>query len=146
MVAERNGEIHSIEVLEIGFVWRSSRFPTLDDVALAITGMRQGNRANPERHSRIEQDRLVGAVGFEPTDGGIKIRCLTTWRRPNMAERTGGGRTTRPVRGDALTPSRPRGNPAWVRRLREALGALAAAGPAQLVIPAFIWNSYKLRP
>src|SRR3989339_188247 len=25
---------------------------------------------------------LVGAVGFEPTDGGSKGRCLTTWRRP----------------------------------------------------------------
>jgi hypothetical protein len=26
---------------------------------------------------------LVGTAGFEPTDGGIKNRCLTTWRRPN---------------------------------------------------------------
>ena len=25
---------------------------------------------------------LAGAVGFEPTNGGLKIRCLTTWRRP----------------------------------------------------------------
>ena len=24
------------------------------------------------------------AAGFEPTDGGIKTRCLTTWRRPNL--------------------------------------------------------------
>jgi hypothetical protein len=26
---------------------------------------------------------LAGAGGFEPPYGGIKIRCLTTWRRPN---------------------------------------------------------------
>ena len=28
---------------------------------------------------------LAGAPGFEPGDGGIKIRCLTTWLRPNTA-------------------------------------------------------------
>src|SRR3954466_2311303 len=26
---------------------------------------------------------LAGAAGFEPANGGIKSRCLTTWRRPN---------------------------------------------------------------
>ena len=28
-------------------------------------------------------DWLAGAGGFEPPYGGIKIHCLTTWRRPN---------------------------------------------------------------
>jgi hypothetical protein len=28
---------------------------------------------------------LAGAGGFEPPYGGIKIRCLTTWLRPNAA-------------------------------------------------------------
>lgn len=28
---------------------------------------------------------LAGAVGFEPTNGGTKSRCLTTWRRPSDA-------------------------------------------------------------
>ena len=32
---------------------------------------------------------LDGAAGFEPANGGIKIRCLTTWRRPNGAIREG---------------------------------------------------------
>ena len=32
-------------------------------------------------------DWLAGAGGFEPPHGGIKIPCLTTWRRPNSAER-----------------------------------------------------------
>lgn len=30
---------------------------------------------------------MAGTAGFEPTDGGTKNRCLTTWRRPNFARR-----------------------------------------------------------
>ena len=26
---------------------------------------------------------MAGTEGFEPTRGGIKTRCLTTWLRPN---------------------------------------------------------------
>ena len=26
---------------------------------------------------------MAGAVGLEPTHGGTRTRCLTTWRRPN---------------------------------------------------------------
>lgn len=26
---------------------------------------------------------LTGMGGFEPTNGGVKVRCLTTWRHPN---------------------------------------------------------------
>ena len=37
---------------------------------------------------------LAGAPGFEPGNGGIKIRCLTTWLRPialgSGADHTGG--------------------------------------------------------
>jgi hypothetical protein len=29
---------------------------------------------------------LAGAGGFEPPYGGIKIRCLTAWRRPNVLQ------------------------------------------------------------
>ena len=25
---------------------------------------------------------LAGAAGFEPTNSGVKVRCLTAWRRP----------------------------------------------------------------
>src|SRR5581483_8277476 len=31
-------------------------------------------------------ESLAGAPGFEPGNGGFKVRCLTAWRRP-----TGGG-------------------------------------------------------
>ncbi len=30
-----------------------------------------------------EKQVLAGAGGFEPPHGGIKIRCLTAWLRPN---------------------------------------------------------------
>ena len=33
--------------------------------------------------------KLVGTAGFEPTDGGIKNRCLTTWRRPKIFKQKG---------------------------------------------------------
>src|ERR1700730_4484629 len=49
-------------------------------------------------------DCVAGAPGFEPGNGGIKIRCLTAWLRPNGYSRsrpddTDGGRTDqRPLR------------------------------------------------
>ncbi len=33
---------------------------------------------------------MAGAGGFEPPDGGIKIRCLTTWLRPNASQGSNG--------------------------------------------------------
>src|SRR5262249_17046974 len=35
------------------------------------------------RNNRRRLDCLAGAPGFEPGNAGIKIRCLTTWLRPN---------------------------------------------------------------
>lgn len=29
------------------------------------------------------ETKVAGAGGFEPTNGGSKDRCLTTWLRPN---------------------------------------------------------------
>src|SRR6516164_1108552 len=31
---------------------------------------------------------LAGVEGFEPPNGGIKTRCLTTWRHPSASART----------------------------------------------------------
>ena len=28
--------------------------------------------------------RLAGPAGFEPTGDGVKVRCLTAWRRPKV--------------------------------------------------------------
>ena len=42
------------------------------------------NCESPSTHSSQRQIvKMAGAVGFEPTCGGSKVRCLTTWRRPN---------------------------------------------------------------
>ena len=32
---------------------------------------------------------MAGDVGFEPTHGGVKVRCLTVWLLVNMAEAGG---------------------------------------------------------
>jgi hypothetical protein len=49
---------------------------------------------------------LAGAPGFEPGDGGIKIRCLTTWLRPiARADHTGAGVAGQMVR--ARPPALP---------------------------------------
>src|ERR1700679_4116050 len=33
---------------------------------------------------RPHRKNLAGVEGFEPPNGGIKTRCLTTWRHPNL--------------------------------------------------------------
>jgi hypothetical protein len=33
-------------------------------------------------HPLRSRDWLAGAEGIEPSNAGIKIQCLTTWRRP----------------------------------------------------------------
>jgi len=44
----------------------------------ALSACSSGNK------SRESTDKdLAGVAGFEPTYGGIKTRCLTTWRHPN---------------------------------------------------------------
>jgi hypothetical protein len=59
-----------------------------------------------QRVSREFSAGLAGAPGFEPGNGGIKIRCLTSWRRPNAPEiQPGTGRSSSGLRA-ALQPLR----------------------------------------
>ena len=30
--------------------------------------------------------KMAGVQGFEPWNGGVKVRCLTTWRYPNIGD------------------------------------------------------------
>ena len=46
--------------------------------ALGLGLYRQDGGKCPDRRRRV-----AGAGGFEPPHGGIKIHCLTAWRRPN---------------------------------------------------------------
>jgi len=44
-------------------------------------------RAPPDgwpTQARLDAETLAGAEGIEPSNAGIKIQCLTTWRRPNF--------------------------------------------------------------
>ena len=47
------------------------------------TALKIAKRENGESVARS----MAGAPGFEPGNGGIKIRCLTTWLRPNRYRR-----------------------------------------------------------
>src|ERR1700732_1680413 len=35
-------------------------------------------------HESLQPQNLAGVEGFEPPYGGIKTRCLTAWRHPNL--------------------------------------------------------------
>ena len=77
---------------------------------------------------------MAGAGGFEPPYRGIKIRCLTTWLRPNDRGRLSG----KPLPGNKTAGSAPpvrlgRGERsarlfglATIRKQRKARGAGAA--------------------
>ena len=36
-------------------------------------------------------DYLAGTAGLEPADEGVKVPCLTTWRRPTVERKRGPG-------------------------------------------------------
>src|SRR5439155_11460869 len=55
----------------------------------------------PRATRRARSQKLAGGEGFEPPNGGIKTRCLTTWRHPSTRRsyqsaplRMGGGRAS----------------------------------------------------
>src|SRR5437763_5612017 len=55
----------------------------------------------PRAIRRARSQKLAGVEGFEPPNGGIKTRCLTTWRHPSTRRsyqsaplRMGGGRAS----------------------------------------------------
>jgi hypothetical protein len=38
-----------------------------------------------------EYFNMAGVAGFEPTNDGVKVRCLTAWLHPNVQEYTSCG-------------------------------------------------------
>ena len=40
---------------------------------------------------------LAGTAGLEPADEGVKVPCLTTWRRPNVEGKQGIGNDPDPL-------------------------------------------------
>ena len=62
-------------------------------------GVQNENAENAKSAWASKSLCLAGAGGFEPPHGGIKIHCLTTWRRPN--NRNAAGPTCRGFSGHA---------------------------------------------
>ena len=59
-------------------------------VAVRVRGTYRGTRFFPSTQQALDKkefiafmDYLDGAEGIEPSNGGIKIRCLTAWLRPS---------------------------------------------------------------
>ena len=55
-----------------------------------------GNLQGREPAEAAKQRRLAGAEGIEPSNAGIKIRCLTAWRHPNWLHADGWHRRKAP--------------------------------------------------
>ena len=77
---------------------------------------------------------LAGAPGIEPGNGGIKIRCLTAWLRPNrdcLLRVTPWGFKARKPEPDRRTRSERLGECSHVRALRSIEGHLVGDGDAR---------------
>jgi hypothetical protein len=51
-------------------------------VSLVLISLRAARSLPP-----ASPGELAGVEGFEPPNGGIKTRCLTTWRHPSISAR-----------------------------------------------------------
>src|SRR5262249_8893483 len=100
-----------------------------------IVGMsrpRSGNKSANRRAKSLK--RLAGAPGIEPGNGGIKIRCLTAWLRPNrdcLLRVTPWGFKARKPEPDRRTRSERLGECSHVRALRSIEGHLVGDGDAR---------------
>jgi hypothetical protein len=68
----------------------SKRFRSRNSAVLDSGLGRIALRTTPKSLIYVILNALAGAGGFEPPDGGIKIRCLTTWLRPNASQGSNG--------------------------------------------------------
>jgi len=56
----------------------------------------------------MARNDLAGEEGIEPSNDGVKVRCLTTWLLPNWGERWGSNpRVPEPQSGALTTSPRP---------------------------------------
>ena len=79
--------ISSAQTMSASSQTTGARFPTIDQAA-EESGIATALQASLPviKHARA----LAGAPGFEPGYDGIKIRCLTTWRRPILPDGAAG--------------------------------------------------------
>jgi hypothetical protein len=76
-----------------------------------------------------ERADLAGAPGFEPGNGGIKIRCLTSWLRPNRRLAIGRGR--RRARRPGRISAKPRAEQSRGARASARAGGSNRPSPRQ---------------
>ena len=92
-------------------VCRTMRFRSRTRAGARI--LRRRGRGDDVDLLDVDSHCLAGAGGFEPPYGGIKIHCLTTWRRPNNRP----GKRRRQRTADSL----------WQRRSIEGVGPFQQA-------------------
>jgi hypothetical protein len=87
-----------------------------------------GNTGTFPHADTVSEDRDwgAGAGGFEPPYGGIKIRCLTAWRRPNFCR--GGTSRSAPDHNWRASSPQPRERPA-IYSLRKATSSIRCVMP-----------------
>ena len=87
-------------------------------------------------HDEVSDFRecVAGAGGFEPPDGGIKIRCLTTWLRPNASQGSNG------LGGKRADNSSGSPAPQWPRRTKFAPAEGSPRTPNALNQEQCVWS------
>ena len=115
--------------------------------ATATGGQSSGSFTSNRHHAtlRAKVFDMAGVAGFEPANGGIKTRCLATWRRPNkpfiqLPAFRGVGPRPRPRQHSAHPGPRPQFgaliplSPAWQKR-RPHCRSFLPLGSADRAIP-----------
>ena len=86
--------------------------------------------------SGLDRECVAGAGGFEPPHGGIKIRCLTAWRRPKTrAANRCGGRTIKREAVHRNHASQPRSPPVFPGATRSLGLSIRPPAPRRLITP-----------
>ena len=47
------------------------------------------NCATPRNIFQRYESKMAGVAGLEPTNDGVKVRCLTTWLYPKISNKNG---------------------------------------------------------
>ncbi len=98
------------------------------------------------RTNRVRMDcaqvpeTLAGAGGFEPPHGGIKVRCLTTWLRPNGPS---GGAARPHIVGHTLGSNPSRIGPEYVVRNGRSVACRPQCRAAATALAGALLEGYK---
>ena len=91
-------------------------------------------------HADVCLKILAGAGGFEPPHGGIKVRCLTTWLRPNGPS---GGAARPHIVGHTLASNPSRIGPEYVVRNGRSVACRPQCRAAATALAGALLEGYK---